>query len=51
MNWQGEEYCGVNQPQVHNQPHTPIAANTRSKKHSIDIGQHVVNNQQQDDKC
>lgn len=39
VNWQGEEFCGVNQPQDQNQSYTSIAANTQSKKRAIDIGQ------------
>ncbi|XP_059073809.1 uncharacterized protein LOC131874444 [Cryptomeria japonica] len=47
MNWKGEEFCGVNHAQVQNRPHTPIVANTRSKKCVIDIGQQAANHQQQ----
>lgn len=32
MNWQGEEFCGVNHPQTQNQSNTPIAANTRQNE-------------------
>lgn len=47
MNWQGEEFCGVNQVQVQNQPHTPTVVNTRLKKCAIDIRQQAANYQQQ----
>lgn len=45
MNWQGEELCGVNQPQ--NQSYIPVVANTRSKKRAVDMGQQTNKNNNQ----
>lgn len=37
MNWQGEEFGGVNQLQ--SQSYTPVVTSTRSKKRVVDMGQ------------
>ncbi|XP_059066329.1 uncharacterized protein LOC131857648 [Cryptomeria japonica] len=47
MKWQGEEFCGVNQPQAQNKSFSPVVANIRSKKRAIDIGQQATNHQQE----
>lgn len=47
INWQGEEFFGVNHPQAQNRPFSLVVENTRSKKCAIDIGQQDANNQQQ----
>lgn len=47
MNWQGEEFCGVNHLQEKNRPFSPVEENTRSEKCAIDIGQQATNSQQQ----